>query len=377
MLHSFRLILYLFKKNIKLLTESLFSPFSQMDTHYRFILGNGKFKKLHCPQCNRPKHWQRYIDTQTDEAIDEQYGRCDNQIKCGYSKNPYTDGFAKLTNEFEKGIYSASISHRELNKRNKLPVNTEPVFIPQEVLTQTLKGYQLNGFIQNLLRNVQYIFEPEDIERVISQYYLGTVCHGYRTGAITFPFIDSSGNIRTIQVKEFDRDNHTKGTDFIHSIIANFYKSKNEKLPAWLGTYQMNRLKVSCLFGEHLLSKYPLNPIALVEAPKSAIYGTLYFGFPENPKNLLWLAVYNLSSINFEKCKALQGRDVYLFPDLSKDGIAFKLWSKKAKELTELMPETLFRVSDLLEKLATDEQREGGEDMADVLIKLDWRQFRS
>ena len=58
-------------------------------------------------------------------------------------------------------------------------------------------------------------------------------------------------------------------------------KVYQDSLPNWLTPYKKNESKVSCLFGEHLLSKYPHNPIALVEAPKTAIYSTLYFGTPE------------------------------------------------------------------------------------------------
>lgn len=122
--------------------------------------------------------------------------------------------------------------------------------------------------------------------------------------------------------------------------------------------------------------RYPPNPVALVEAPKTAVYCSLYFGFPEQHENLLWLAVYNLSSLNFDKCKVLQGKDVYLFPDLSKDGKAFDLWSNKAKELSILMPGTRFEVSSLLETLAPNELKEYGADIADVLIKQDWRNFK-
>ena len=138
----------------------------------------------------------------------------------------------------------------------------------------------------------------------------------------------------------------------------------------------MNETKVSCLFGEHLLSRYLHNPIALVEAPKSAIYGALYFGFPEQQTNLLWLAVYNLSSLNVNKCTALKGRNVYLFPDLSKDGGAFKLWSNKANDIQKQLQGTYFHVSDLLEKLAPQQDKEQGKDIADYLIKQDWRLFR-
>jgi hypothetical protein len=252
----------------------------------------------------------------------------------------------------------------------------ETAFIPKDILQQTLQGYEQNVFLQNLLSRVPFPIDKTDVETVAALYYLGTVCNGYRAGAITFPFIDSSGNVRAVQVKQFDETNHTTGTDFLHSIIEKYRQRRAEPLPEWLQAYNRNETKVSCLFGEHLLSKYNLNPVALVEAPKNAIYGTLYFGFPQQPENLLWLAVYNLSSLTFEKCKTLQGRDVYLFPDLSKGGAAFDLWSQKAKEFTERLPGTRFEVSDLLEAHAPVELREKGADIADVLTGLDWGQVR-
>ena len=134
--------------------------------------------------------------------------------------------------------------------------------------------------------------------------------------------------------------------------------------------------RVSCLFGSHLLSKYPQNPIALVEAPKTAIYGSLYFGFPEQPENFIWLAVYNKSSFSYDKLKVLQGRDVYTFPDLSKDGNTFKEWETKAKEMENRLPGTKFIFSDLLEQLAPETDKYEGYDIADYLIKQDWRIFR-
>ena len=171
--------------------------------------------------------------------------------------------------------------------------NSKTVFIPVEVFNRTRAGYEKNVFIQNLLSQVAFPFEVQDIEKVISLYRLGTVQNGYRLGANTFPFIDINDNVRAVQVKQFDEMNHTIGTDFLHSIIEKHHRRNNKPLPEWLEAYNKNETKVSCLFGEHLLSKYPYNPVALVEAPKTAIYATLYIGFPEQPTNLLWLAVYN------------------------------------------------------------------------------------
>jgi hypothetical protein len=261
----------------------------------------------------------------------------------------------------------------------KLTPKPEPVSIPVEVLKKTLepKHYEQNIFIQNLLSRVAFPFETKDIERVISLYYLGTVSKGYRAGAVTFPFIDINGNVRAVQVKQFDEANHTIGTDFLHSIIEKWYYEKNKPLPDWLNNYLRNDKYISCLFGEHLLSKYPNNPIGLVEAPKTAIYCTLYFGFPDdNYTNILWLAVYNRSSFSFDKLKILHGRDVYVFPDLSKDGKTFNEWQRKGKEIENRLPGTHFIFSDLLEKFAPEMYKQAGTDIADFLIKLDWRRFK-
>ena len=137
-----------------------------------------------------------------------------------------------------------------------------------------------------------------------------------------------------------------------------------------------NESFVSCLFGEQLLKEHPHNPVALVEAPKTAIIGTLYFGFPQVTQNLLWLAVYNLSSLTLKKVKVLSGRRIFLFPDLSENGKAFELWEKKAQEFSLKMPSTSFQISDFLESNASEDHRLKGQDLADFLIQLDWRNFR-
>lgn len=343
----------------------------EKEHRYRFEKGS---KKHHCPECTQ-KRFVRYIDTETGDYLPEQYGRCDRESKCGYFLNPYKDGYAKAIWEQEQS--NKTDWKPQPPKRINKPVNKpKRTFIPVKVFNRTRAGYEQNTFIQNLLTRVAFPFEVQDIEKVISLYHLGTVQNGYRKGANTFPFIDVQGNVRAVQVKQFDEQNHTIGTDFLHSIIEKHHTRNNKPLPDWLEAYNTNETKVSCLFGEHLLSKYPYNPIALVEAPKTAIYSTLYFDFPEQPTNLLWLAVYNLSSLNLNKCKALKDRNVYLFPDLSKDGKAFELWSNKATEIQKRLQGTYFHISDLLEQLAPQQDKEQGKDIADYLIKQDWRLFR-
>ena len=337
-------------------------------------MASNKVPKLDCPYCGAKKHWQRYIDTKTGEVLPEEYGRCDNENKCGRWNDPYKDGYAKRIWEREKGQYTKNLKPKP--KPIKPVMDTSIYFIPYEELKRTLSGYENNVFIKNLLTRVDFPFDKSTIEKVISLYYLGTITSGYRAGAISFPYIDMNNNIRMIQVKQFNSSNHTISTDFLHSIIEKQHIRNGKPLPEWLIAYKKNEKTVSCLFGEHLLSRFPQNPVALVEAPKTAIYGTLYFGFPVQGTDLIWLAVFNESSFSFDKLKVLQGRDVFVFPDLSKDGNTFEKWKKKAKDYELKLPGTRFVFSDILEKLAPAKDREHGYDIADYLIKQDWRLFR-
>ena len=324
-----------------------------MIADYRYKLQKGS-KKYVCPDCDK-KTLVRFIDTKTDDLLSGNFGRCDRESKCGFFIIPDS----KVTGYIPKMI-----------------VPKKKTFIPIEILKQTLKGYESNTFIQNLLKNIPYPFKNSDIESVISLYRLGTIINGYRSNSITLPFIDIKNQVCAIQVKQFDKDNHTTGTDFLHSIINKHHIRNSINKPQWLVDYNDNELKVSCLFGEHLLSKYPYNPIALVEAPKTALYGMLYFGAPENINNFIWLGVYNLSSLNLEKCKVLKGRNICLFPDTSTGGKAFDLWTSKANEISKKL-DTKFQVSDLLEKNTNQKDKDKGTDIADYLIKQDWREYRT
>ena len=308
---------------------------------YKYTLDKSP-KKYPCPGCGK-KTFVRYQDTETGDFLPDQFGRCDREISCGYFRKP----------EKQSGTFTHTAPERP----------TEVFYIPFGVLKKTLAGYNQNTFLQNLLKT----FDPADVERIVSLYYLGTITSGFRAGAITFPYIDKEGNIRAVQVKQFDHSNHTTGTGFLHSMIESDLKRNRQPVPGWLSDYLRNETKVSCLFGAHLLKRYQRNPVALVEAPKTAILGTLSFGFPDNPKNLLWCAVYNLSSLTLDKVRPLQGREVFLFPDLSKDGSAFDLWKRRAEDFSALMPGTRFTVSDFLETKAPDPDKVKGCDIADYL----------
>jgi hypothetical protein len=120
-----------------------------------------------------------------------------------------------------------------------------------------------------------------------------------------------------------------------------------------------------CFFGQHLL-KGNTKPVAIVESEKTAVIASVYL------PQFIWVAVGSLTNLSAEKCKVLQGRSVTLFPDLN----GFEKWRTKAKEISRVFPSIRFTVSDLLERKASETERQQGLDLADYLIRFDYRDFQ-
>jgi hypothetical protein len=109
-----------------------------------------------------------------------------------------------------------------------------------------------------------------------------------------------------------------------------------------------------CLFGEHLLKRYPFRPLALVESEKTAVICSSFW--PE----YIWLATGGKSQLN-DRLQVLKGRKVVAFPDV--DG--YLEWKEKLSQVRGLD----IVVSDVLEKSASSEDRANHVDIADLLIK--------
>jgi hypothetical protein len=116
-----------------------------------------------------------------------------------------------------------------------------------------------------------------------------------------------------------------------------------------------------CLFGEHLL-RDKNKPIALVESEKTAIIASVYL------PQFIWVAVGGKQNLNINMIRVLKGRTVVLFPDLN----AVEKWGAIVKELKHLAD---FIVSDLLQRKASEADIKEGLDLADYLIKYDYKEF--
>lgn len=325
---------------------------------YRYKLASNKVKKLDCPYCRAKKHWQRYIDFQRGEIMPPEFGRCDNAVKCGQHIKP----------NFNIQNLTAFNSIERIN----IAQNIEEAYIPHRVLKATIRNYKCNPFYSYLSR-----FNTDaKLVNTLKLYLIGTLNDLGVLNGVTFPFINSQGQITAIQVKSFNSYNHTLNTGFLHSKLKYYYDQNKIDYPTWLAKYlkhaSANRV-INALFGEHLLAKFPNHPIGVVEAPKTAIYATLFFGTPtESPKNLVWVSVYNINGINERLCKPLKGRDVIFFPDLSENNKARILWEHKAKVLNDKIGLKSYQVSKFLEEYADNNSQKEGLDLADF-IDREWK----
>ena len=316
---------------------------------YRYTLDK-KSKKFVCPDCLK-RTFVKYIDSTTGEYLPDHYGRCDREMKCNYHLNPYKDGYSQMIWEQQKGEYKADWKPKPPQPKPQPPA--KPVsFIPLEQFKQSLKGYEVNNFVKYLID----LFGTEITGKLVSKYYIGTSKHW--PGANIFWQIDITGTIRSGKIMLYSPTTGKRVKEPFNHI-------------AWVHTAlkQPEFNLQQCFFGEHLL-KGNTKPVAIAESEKTAIIASVYF------PQFIWIAAGNLHGLNAEKCEVLRGRQVVLYPDLSKpkpgNPTAFEVWSAKAKELSNI---ARFYVNDLLEKKAGEGQRITGSDLADYLIKFDYKKF--
>lgn len=354
-----------------------------MGKYYRYSLDT-RSTKFECPDCGG-KRFVRYFDNEAQDYLPDKYGRCDRGGH--YHLNPYSDGYAKSNGNPQHRGYKSRSYFTSISSAPEL----SSVYIPLEVLRETLKEHSHNNFFNNLMKNVPFPFQPHDIEKLIEMYLIGTINpfkrrDQYLKGAVTFPYFESIDKIQAIQIVQYDANNHRRAINWIDTFLspksgidtpAEFPAVKGKiDIIDWIEARREQK-KVNCYFGAHQVKMFPHNPIVLVEGPKSALIGMLYFGFPdEHPDNPIWLATGSSGTFSMERSRILSRRDVIIFPDLSPDGRTFKEWGNKAVEYMAKLPWTSFMVSSFFEENASFKERQDGLDIADYLISRDWRLFR-
>lgn len=323
-----------------------------MEYRYHLLKYRGKSSRFTCPACGRHHCFTPYVDAD-EQIVGEEYGRCDHESSCGYVKYPPSeyDPLKRRNSNGEDWRQAPEWLHKSQSRpKPKVIVKPQPkpeqdgdiCTIPMEIVLKTVRTRPLSDFLKFL----RTIIDVDTIIRIVREYLLGVT----KGGEVIFYQIDSKGRCRTGKVMKYDpltghriKDTTAKTPiTWVHSLL----KQQGVLPQEWELT--------QCLFGEHLLKKYPEKPVCLVESEKTAIICACI-----NPE-CIWLATGGKGQLN-DRVEILDGRTIIAFPDV--DG--YDTWVTKAGE----RPYLNIIVSDLLEKNATQEDREVHIDIADILIR--------
>ncbi len=292
-----------------------------------------------CPACNSKGVFVRYQD-ERGEYLSNDVGRCNRESKCGYHYKPkqyFADN--PTVSKFVKNRVRYGAQNTNQNVNNCLQNQTETFdFIAPEYLKKTLGNYDRNAFVQFLF----HLFPDccEEILSILKMYFVGT--HDDYT---CFPQIDRLNRVCKAKLIRFNPATGKR--------LKGEYDTSS--LPAKLKLKENFNYK-QIFFGEHLLTKYPDKPVAIVEAEKTAIIASLCF--PE----FVWLGSNSKTWLKVERLQRLGNRQIILYPDA--DG--FELWQTIATDARRLGLDV--KVSNLIENHATAEQKTNGYDLADYLI---------
>lgn len=338
--------------------------------------------RYRCPECNSSQRtFVRYINTETGEQLADHVGRCGREDKCGYHYKPrdyFKDNPDKSSRTWQPGsgpypftkpldyakrhtapAYAAVAAKAENDLLNGCCINPG-------LVNASFNNYERNHFVQYLIKR----FGRQLTSHVIGRFRIGS--SKYWPGATVFWQMDTAGRVRTGKIMLYNAEtgrrvkqpfNHVM---WVHKLAGSEQQAvgsrqlavaaggvKTASCQPETANYSPNQ----CLFGEHQLAEEPHKPVAIVESEKTAVIASLY-----NPE-VVWLATGGKGNLNQQMSIPLKNRHVTLYPDLG----SHSDWALKAKQLQLWVPGTVFAVSDLIEKIATPEQRAAGWDLGDYL----------
>lgn len=212
------------------------------------------------------------------------------------------------------------------------PAEPEYTYIPMSMVDDLVSPE--NSLCQCLMR-----MQPsEAVKWMTEEYRIGCYSMNGHDNYTVYPNIDRQGRVCNLKVQHYETD--PSSPRFAHSTSNACF---------WLGSIWVRegrlppnaRFRSTCLFGEHLLNRYPDSLVILVESPKNAIFGALAF-----PK-WTWVATGNKGMLRREVLQPLQGRDVIVIPDRD----AISEWSTIIAGMADLAN---FTVVDICEHKAPE-----------------------
>ena len=305
-----------------------------MDTDYRYKLDSPKVtghrqQKTRCPHCGRAKCFVRYVDTHDQcRYLSDEVGRCDHEQSCGYHYRP-SDYFRDHPWLTDKAMQKP-VEWKTMPK--PLPPPLQP--LSSELLAQyhSPRSTFWHWMSTECARRLN--LSAEVLQGIYDDYHIGAT----QSGDVVFWQIDEQQRVRSGHIMQYGPDGHRRNfQNWMHSILV-----RQGKLPQ---SFELQQ----CLFGQHLLPRYPERHVCIVESEKTALVMAAY------QSQYLWLATCGSHGLKAEKLESLRGRRFTLFPDSG----CFNKWQIIMQETTGMQ----YNIDDSLEQYPTNS------DLADLLLK--------
>lgn len=264
--------------------------------------------KVDCPYCGHKKCFVRYVDTDSGEIMDTEFGRCDREESCRYNKHPLSG--------IQQRFMKSEIQERRPQQ-----------YIDKNIVLDSMKFNDQNQFLI-LLANK---FGEDLVSVAMKKYFIGTS----KKGGTGYYCIDHRKLVTSCKVITYDGFNRDKS-------VMPYYPWKTTD-----GYYP-------CLFGMHLVDKN--KKLKLVESEKTAFVASILY--PE----VVWVSCGGSNNLTHDKCKLLKEvkypHVIDLIPDCDQAG----------RNATLKWQENLSIVGIDSHVIDLGAEYTNGEDLADLLL---------
>lgn len=307
----------------------------------------GAKTRFTCPKCGKNRCFTKYIDRETGEYIDNRVGICNHQVSCGYHLSPKM--FFEMNPEKRKEINFNNIINMNTKKEIKRIKSIDNRFVIKSMANESA-----------LLEFFRTKFPEEDIKRVMRDYFVG----GSKDGRVVFWQIDRQARVRSGKIMAYDPQTGKRKREDSVEFLEGGSRVRFTPPVDWVHTHMKKDGMLAkdwemtqCLFGEHLINKYPEKIIAIVESEKTALIMSLF-----HPQ-INFMATGGLKNLNSQKIQSIKRAKILAFADFG----CYEEWKQKAEEINSEIGSNIL-VSKVFEDIAKKMEIEDGLDVADLFL---------
>lgn len=309
----------------------------------------GQSSRYVCPKCGRSRCFTKYIDTETNQYIDNSVGICNHRNSCGYHLPP--KAFFEMNPEKIRAEYKTNNFFDAHRVKEIIPIKS----IPKEHILKLL------GQDSKFLTFLKSKFPKDVVRKAIFDYFIG----GFGDGKVVFNQIDSLGRVRSAKLMLYDEKTGKRFRNAENEYNENGTRNSFSPPVEWLhtslkkdGLLDKDFKLTQCLFGEHLINKYPDKKIIVVESEKTAIVMSCIM------PQYIFMATGGLGGLNSQRIYPIKDAEIMVYPDYGQ----YEYWKQKAYMINLELGSNIV-VSHAYEDLARLQDLDMGSDIADYFLE--------